>query len=139
MIALDTNVISELFLEAPDTAVLRWFESQNANDLFITSITEAELLRGVSILPDGRRKSALLYVITQMLERDFENRILAFDTASAKHYADIFSKRQTVGRPISAFDCMIAATAKALRFTVATRNVKDFEGCGIEIVNPWQL
>lgn len=137
MILLDTNVISELMRPEPAQIVLDWFGQQDAADLFISAVTEAELRTGVAILPEGQRRSRLQLALDAMIDQDFQARVLPFDSPAAKGYADIAAQRRAAGRPIAEADCQIAAIARALGATVATRNVKDFEGCGVRLINPW--
>lgn len=137
MILLDTNVISELMRAEPAQAVLHWFGRHDAADFFISAITEAELRTGVSILPEGRRRVQLQLAIDAMIDQDFQGRVLPFDSTAAKAYADVAAQRRAAGRPITEADCQIAAIARAAGASVATRNGKDFEGCGIDLINPW--
>ena len=137
MILLDTNVISELMRAEPAQAVLDWFAQHDASDLFISAITEAELRTGVAILPEGQRRNRLQQAIDAMIDQDFQSRVLPFDSAAARAYADIAAQRRAAGRPIAEADCQIAAVARATDAPIATRNVKDFDGCGVRVINPW--
>ena len=137
MIILDTNVISELMKTAPAGPVLRWVDAQPAATLYVTAITEAEILYGIHLLPKGRRREAIERVARAMFERDFEARILAFDSGAAQSYAGIAAARRRAGRPISTFDAQIAAIAQIHHARVATRNTTDLQGCGIELIDPW--
>jgi hypothetical protein len=137
MILLDTNVVSELMRPEPAQTVLDWFAVHDAADLFITAITEAELRTGVAILAGGQRRDRLQSAVDAMIEQDFSGRILPFDNSAAKAYAEIAAQRRAAGRPIAEADCQIAAIARATGAPVATRNTKDFDGCGIELINPW--
>ncbi len=137
MILLDTNVISELMRAEPAQAVLDWFAQHDASDLFISAITEAELRTGVAILPEGQRRNRLQQAIDAMIDQDFQSRVLPFDSAAARAYADIAAQRRAAGRPIAEADCQIAAVARATDASIATRNVKDFDGCGVRVINPW--
>lgn len=138
MIILDTNVVSELLRPAPSPAVEAWLAAQDGPTVFFTAIGEAELRLGVAILPAGRRRTALAEAIDAMLEEDFRDRILPFDTEAAEAYAAIAADRRAAGRPISQFDCQIAAIARIHAAVLATRNTVDYEGCGIEVIDPWQ-
>lgn len=138
MIVLDTNVVSELLRPTPDARVEAWLSEQDGATVYFTAVGEAELLHGVSILPAGRRRTSLAKAIETILDEDFRGRILRFDRAAARAYAAIAAARRTSGRPISQFDCQIAAIARANEATVATRNTGDFGGCGIELIDPWQ-
>lgn len=135
MIVLDTNVVSELMRSAPDPGVSAWVASQGG--LWLTAVSEAELRLGVALMPVGARASAVGAAVAAMLAEDFAGRILPFDGAAARAYAAICADRRAGGRPIAAFDAMIAAIALAHGATVATRNLRDFEGCGVDLVNPW--
>lgn len=137
MILLDTNVISELMRASPAPAVLDWFGTHDAGDMFISAVTEAELRTGVAILPDGQRRDRLQAALDAMIDEDFLGRVLPFDSGAARAYAQIAAGRRAAGRPIAEADCQIAAIARAQGAPVATRNVKDFDGCGVDVLNPW--
>ena len=137
MILLDTNVISELMRTEPAQIVLDWFGDHDSSDLFISAVTEAELRTGVAILPDGQRRDRLKLAIDAMIYQDFQGRVLPFDSLAAKAYAEIAAQRRAAGHPIAEADCQIAAIARASDAPIATRNVKDFDGCGIRVINPW--
>jgi toxin FitB len=137
VILLDTNVLSEMMRPEPDARVLDWVGEQPAVAMFTTSITQAEIFHGILLLPAGKRRRAFEEAARAMFEEDFAGRVLAFGSDSALPYANIASDRRRAGRPISHFDAQIAAIAVANRAAVATRNVTDFAGCGIEVVNPW--
>lgn len=138
MIVLDTNVLSELMRSAPEAMVTNWVATQSAANLFITTITQAEILHGVLLLPRGRRRDAIEAAADAMFEEDFAGRILTFSSHAAHAYAEIAIARRQSGRPISHFDAQIAAIAKSMGAGVATRNVADFAGCGIKVIDPWQ-
>lgn len=137
MIIVDTNVISELFRPAPARQVETWLADQDGANLYFTTIGEAELRHGVAILPSGKRRTALTRAIEGILEEDFRDRILPFDRQAASAYAAIAAERRALGRPISQFDCQIAAIARAHGASVATRNTSDYESCGVGLLNPW--
>ena len=137
MIILDTNVLSELLRPEPARQVERWLAAQDGARVYFTTVGEAELRHGVAILPAGKRRHALTSAIEGLLEEDFRDRILPFDRAAARAYATIAAARRAAGRPISQFDCQIAAIARAREAPVATRNTRDYEGCGIELIDPW--
>jgi predicted nucleic acid-binding protein len=137
MIIVDTNVISELFRPAPAKQVETWLADQDGANLYFTTIGEAELRHGVAILPSGKRRTALTRAIEGILEEDFRDRILPFDRPAASAYAAIAADRRALGRPISQFDCQIAAIARAHGASVATRNTSDYESCGVDLLNPW--
>ncbi|MEO1017759.1 MAG: type II toxin-antitoxin system VapC family toxin [Pseudomonadota bacterium] len=136
MIVLDTNVLSELMRRLPAAAVLEWFSAQSAAALFTTSVSQAEILFGIYLLPEGKRRRALAEQADAMFKEDFAGRVLGFDMAAAPHYATIASQYRSRGRTIQPEDGMIAAIATAHRATIATRD-RDFQGCGIPLINPW--
>ena len=137
MIVLDTNVVSELLRLVPSSQVEAWLSAQDGEQVYFTAVGEAELRHGVAVLPAGRRRTALTKAIEGILDEDFRGRILPFDSAAAKAYAAIAAERRAAGRPISQFDCQIAAIARANAAAVATRNTTDFEACGILLMDPW--
>ncbi len=137
MIVLDTNVVSEWMRPAPSDAVIEWMTRQIPTDLYLSTITEAELRFGVELLPAGRRRERLLSAIEVTIVEDFAGRILPFDSAAAQAYAVIAATRRFAGMPVKHSDCQIAAIARAIGWSVATRNVRDFEGCGVDVIDPW--
>jgi predicted nucleic acid-binding protein len=137
MLVLDTNVISEALKPEPNARVQAWLESQPPASVFTTAISQAEILYGVALLPKGRRQSTLLTAAVLMFEEDFRGRVLPFDSEAATIYAALASTRRQDGLPISFPDAQIAAVTQSRGGRLATRNVRDFAGCGIEIVNPW--
>jgi len=137
MIVLDTNVISELMRPAPDAAVLAWVASQPRMTLYTTKINQAEILYGIAMLPEGKRRTALAAASEAMFDEDLADRILSFGGAAAAHYANLVIARRRAGNPIEAFDALIAATALAAGADIATRDIGGFEGCGLNLINPW--
>jgi toxin FitB len=138
VILLDTNVLSELMRPAPEPAVVGWVATQPFVSLFICSVSEAELRFGLALLRESKRRDRLAEAIEGMLTQDFVGRILAFDSPAASAYARIAADRRAAGRPISQFDAQIASIARSRNAVLATRNVDDFEGCGVQVANPWQ-
>ena len=137
MIVLDTNVVSELMVLQPSDSVLAWVGRQAAHRLYLSSITEAELRYGAEILPEGRRRTRLRDAIDALLKKDFAGRILPFDSDAARAYALIAASRRAAGRPIIQADAQLAAVARSVGAAVATRDTGGFEGCGVEVVDPW--
>ena len=137
MFLLDTNIISELLRPSPDPAVETWVDDRRATDLYFSAIGEAELRYGVAVLPDGRRRAALASAIEAILREDFTDRILPFDREAARDYADIAAMRRAAGRTVLPADSQIAAIARSRGMAIATRNVRDFENIGIEVIDPW--
>lgn len=139
MILLDTNVISELMKDAPNPSVLDFVNAAPAMALFTPAITQAEILYGVALLPNGNRRDALLAAARSALDSHFRGRVLPFDTGAAEAFAAIAAGRRVGGRPITQADAQIATIAKSRGATLATRNVADFDGCGVSIANPWNI
>lgn len=134
---LDTNVLSELLRAEPSPAVLAWFAAQPPEGLFVTAVTQAEMMLGARLLPPGKRRTALERALSAMFDDDFSGRTLPFDSGAAAAYVDIVAERRSLGRPISQFDAQIAAIARTAGAKLATRNTGDFERCGIALVDPW--
>jgi predicted nucleic acid-binding protein len=137
MILLDTNVLSELMKPKPVERVVRWIAAQPATSLYTTSITQAEILHGIMLLPSGKRRSAFESAAEAMFKEDFGGRVLPFGSDAAHPYARIAAQRRRAGRPISHFDAQIAAIAQSTGASIATRNATDFDGCGLKVIDPW--
>ncbi|EZP70636.1 PIN domain-containing protein [Sphingobium sp. IP1] len=136
MIVLDTNVISEAMKPSTDPSVIDWLNRQPAETLFLTSVTLAELLFGISALPEGKRKHALASTLDGLLKL-FGERILPFETKAAQSYAALASHARAVGKGFPTPDGYIAAIAKATGFSVATRDTAPFDAVGVTVINPW--
>ncbi len=136
MIILDTNVVSEPLKAIPDTKVLAWLDRQAPETLYLTSITLAELQAGIEILPTGKRRKALQEATIELVAQ-FEGRVLSFDPESAHAFGRVFASTQAAGNPIHFGDCAIAAITVSRGFAFATRNVRDYKGAGMELINPW--
>jgi predicted nucleic acid-binding protein len=137
MIVLDTNVVSEQARERQDPAVLNWLNSISGSEVVTTAVTAAEMLAGVARLPEGRRRRHLELAVRDILTIDFVDRILPFDAAAAEQYAEVMTRRSVAGRPVAVPDAQIAAICRQHGATLATRNVKDFDGVGLDLVDPW--
>jgi toxin FitB len=137
MIILDTNVFSEALKPTPSEVVLDWLGAQDPREVFITAVTQAEMLYGVESLPAGKRKVHLSASVERVFVERFSGRIFPFDEGAARMYAKILRQREVVGRPTSELDVMIAAIARSQGAVLATRNSRDFEGCGVRLINPW--
>ena len=137
MIILDTNVLSALMRPEPDLPVLQWLDLQAPQSIWITSITLFESRLGLALVPDGRRRRALESAFARLLAEDLENRVLPFDTDAALQAATLAAERQRTGRPVDIRDTQIAGIAQARRATLATRNLRQFEGLTIPVLNPW--
>ena len=136
---LDTNVIAELMRPQPHPSVVAWVAAQPRASLYTTSINEAEIFYGISAMPEGRRRSGLAAGAEALFAEEFAGRVLYFSGAAARTYAEIIIVRRRAGKPIEAFDALIAATALVAGAAVATRDVSGFDGCGLTLINPWQL
>jgi predicted nucleic acid-binding protein len=137
VIILDTNVVSEVSRPSPSEKVLAWMRSEPRSALFTTTITEGELLYGIALLPEGRRRQTLETLVAGILVEDFVGRILPFDSAAAREFAGIAATRRRIGRPISEPDARIAAIARSRGASLATRDIADFADCGLELIDPW--
>lgn len=137
MIVLDTNVLSELTRPVPEPKVLAWLEAQAAEALFTTAISRFEMLFGARILPPGRRRDQLLAEVAAIFSIDMIGRVLPYDEAAADAHAQIAAQRRVQGRPSGEADLMIAGIVRSHDATLATRNVKDFEDCGVVLIDPW--
>jgi hypothetical protein len=138
VIILDTNVLSETMLPRPSGTVLAWLASPPPETVYVTAITQAEILTGIECMADGRRRKDLLRRAEAMFAEDFSGRILPFESAAAPELAWWVALRQRQGRRVREFDAEIAAIARVHRAALATRNMKDFEGCGVELIDPWK-
>jgi toxin FitB len=138
MIILDTNVVSELMRPTPSPAIPKSLSSYSAEELHTTSITLAEILYGIEVLPAGKRKRDLLAGAERLFQFVLEGRILSFDEPAAQRFSQISADRRKRGRPISELDAQIAAIVRVHNATLATRNTADFDGCGVRLVNPWE-
>ncbi len=137
MIILDTNVLSELMKAEPTARVVAWLASRHSPELYTTSITEAEIFYGIELLAKSKRRTALLAAAAEMFAEDFAGRVLSFDSDAARVFAVLAAERRALGKPISQLDAQIAAIARVQKATLATRNVGDFTGCGLDVVDPW--
>jgi len=137
VILLDTNVLSALMQERPDPAVRRWLDSVPAESIWLTAITVFEVRYGLERLPKSGRRQALEHAFKVALEEKFEGRVLPFDTVAAEAAGVISALQDRAGRHVDFRDVQIAGIATARKATLATRNVSDFEGLQIPLINPW--
>lgn len=137
-VLLDTNVLSELMRPQPSAIVLAWFAQQKEVEFYTSAITQAELLLGVALLPDGKRRDAFASAVEQMFEQDFVGHCLPFDEFAAHEYSALVAIRNKLGMPISTEDAQIAAIALRNGLILATRNIKDFRKISeLVLVDPW--
>ncbi len=139
MIILDTNVVSDSSLLRSHPSVQGWFSAQRQTDLFICTPVLAELSYGIERLQAGTRRSFLEEWLVRLENEGFRNRLLTFDLRAAHEFGKILHLRTTKGRPIKTMDAIIASIAKAEGAAVATRDVADFAGLGLELVNPFEF
>ena len=138
MFLLDTNVLSALMMMRPPPEIAAWASARLDDLLYTAAVCQAEILTGIAILPEGRRRAELAAAAQAMFSEDFEARVLPFDTLAAQDYADMYAACRSTGRPTAALDLMIAAIARVNGASVVTRNVADFEASGVPIINPWR-
>jgi len=120
-----------------DPAAQTWLDRQEAETLFVTAVSLAELLVGFELVPQGKRRANLTASLTKLLERLFGSRVLAFDRAAAIAFASVIGRTRSGGYTISVADAQIAAIALVTGFTVATRDTDPFEAARVPVVNPW--
>lgn len=139
MIVIDTNVISELWKIEPNPAVLRWLDAQAVETLYLSTITVAELRYGIEAMPKGMRRT----VFQQRLENEvlplFADRVMVFDLAAAKAYAELMARAKATGKAIGKADGCIAASAVVHGLIVATRDTSPFQAAGLRTINPWNV
>jgi predicted nucleic acid-binding protein len=138
MILIDTKVISELWKAEPNPDVLAWMDAQAVETLYLSAVTVAELRFGVAAMPEGKRRS----IYQERLEKEvlpaFTGRVLPFDLAASRAYADLMAGARLTGKAIGKADGYIAATASACGLMVASRDISPFEAAGLKFVNPWE-
>jgi len=138
VIVLDTNVLSALMRQAPEMPVVHWLDRQQADSVWITSITLFEVRLGLAVLPKGKRRQTLEVAFARLLLEDLEDRVLAFDSAAAVEAATLAAERQKAGRTVDFRDTQIAGIALSRRATLATRNTRHFQDLHVPVVDPWQ-
>lgn len=134
---IDTNIISEMMKPEPTTKVIEWIDAQDVMQLHIAATTIAEITYGLQVLADGKRRHFLEQAFKKAINESFKNRILSFDEAAAHCYGNIMGRRKELGRPMSILDGQIAAIALTHGCALATRNIKDFQDCDLELINPF--
>lgn len=134
---LDTNVLSEVTRPNPDMRVLAWLDQLDEDRSFVSIISIAEIRRGIALMDNGRKRDALVEWLARDLPQRFERRIIPVDEPVALAWGDLMGRAKRSGRGLSSMDGLIAATAVAHDLTLATRNTRDFEGFGIELIDPW--
>ena len=135
---LDTALVSELVKRVPDPAVIAWVDARDEEALFVSVITLGELQKGIRKLPDSERKVSLHTWLTQDLVPRFGRRVIPVDAEVALEWGALLGEAEQRGQPLPVVDCLIAATARIHKLAVVTRNVRDLERCGVQVINPWQ-
>ena len=138
MIVLNTNVVSEALKPRPDAAVMSWLNQQRSDALYLTAVSASELLYGIALLDEGRRKHTMAQAAQALIIECFEARMLSFDKECAVTYATLMSQARCAGRTIDISDGQIAAIAKRHGFVVATRDRGPFEAAGVSVMDPWR-
>lgn len=137
---LDTNVLSELMRQAPNAQVMAWLDGQAINQLHTSAVSQAEILAGIAVMPQGNRREVLAKGASLLFQQDFSGRCVVFGSEAAEQFAMVRAQRQRAGRPISTEDAQIAAIALAANLKLVTRNTKDFESIhGLQVINPWPM
>jgi len=139
VILLDTNIVSAIMAPAPPPIVIDWLNRQETVTLYLSTITIAEIGYGLRVMRDGKRRRLLEDRFDKFVADGFEQRMLDFDQQSARLYAEVMGRRKAIGRPLSVLDGQIASIARANDLAVATRNIRDFEECGLDLINPFDL
>jgi predicted nucleic acid-binding protein len=131
---LDTDVVSQYTKLPPDPRVDAWVQRTDDSDLYISTITFAELWYGINLLPPGKRRTEFESWIEDDLCMQFFNRVVGFNLDTAMRYGSLMARAKKHGHNPNAMDVLIAATAAANGMVVATLNRKDFEQLGVELV-----
>ena len=132
---LDTNALSEMTRDAPNPRVLAFLAGRI--DLWIPTIVLHELEFGIQLLPRGRRREQLGRALASIIA-EHEERILPLERDAAERAAELRARAQQAGRVVDVGDALIAGIASVHALTVATRNVGDFAGLGVDVLNPWE-
>lgn len=131
---IDTNVLSELRRKAPDPGVVSWFSQRPPGTLYLSVLTLGEIRKGIEGVAEAARRQPLIDWLETDLPTFFTGRILTVDETVADRWGRLVA---AAGRPLSAIDSLLAATALRHDLVLVTRNVKDFEGLPVEFFNPW--
>ncbi|WP_413989916.1 type II toxin-antitoxin system VapC family toxin [Labrys okinawensis] len=134
---LDTNVLSEVRRVKPDLGVLRWLDELDEDRTFVSVISLAEIRRGIALMDEGRRKTELAAWLAHDLPQRFAGRVLSVNTDVALAWGDLMGHARKKGVGLASLDAFIAATAHAHGLVLATRNINDFQGFGLDLLNPW--
>lgn len=138
MIVLDTNIISELIKSSPDRNAVLWFRREAQSDLYLNSVVVMEQSFGAERFYLRTGSDRYIRSLENLLATQFRGRVLEFVEGAPVLSGRIRAKRESIGRPISVQDAMIAAICLSHDATLATRNTKDFEGLDLKLVNPFE-
>jgi predicted nucleic acid-binding protein len=138
MFILDTNVVSEVMKNEPNSLVVGWMDAHSEDELYITTITTAEIGYGIERLAEGKKRTGLESAFKAIARVLFKERILSFDYDASLFYGPLVQSRIRHGFQIAAMDAMIAGICKSRGATLVTRNTRDFEGMGLSVINPWE-
>ena len=138
-VLIDTNVLSETRRPEPDRRVLGWLDGLDEDRAFLSVVTLAEIRRGVALMQRGRRRDALHHWLAADLVERFAGRILPVDEKTAFAWGDLMAEAKRQGLGLASMDGLLAATAIAHGLTLVTRNVQDFHGLPVELLDPWTL
>jgi predicted nucleic acid-binding protein len=139
VILLDTNVLSALMRREAEASVVQWLDTQPSESIWTTAVTVFEVRLGLEILAAGRRRRLLEEAFRKAIEEDFENRVADLDQPAAEAAAGLAAERRQAGRPVEVRDVLIAGIATARKATLATRNLRHFDGLGLRLVDPWAV
>ena len=134
---LDTNIPSEMTRPSPQPSVAQWLEGADDGQLYISVISLGGILKGIVMLPESKRRNHLRQWLAHTLRPWFEGRVLPVNESLAERWGVLAGQCKLNGRPLKVEDGLIAATALEHGLTVVTRNVKDFEGLGVLVIDPW--
>ena len=135
---LDTCVISELVAREVNPKVVEFVDSLDSDDVYLSVITIGEIAKGIEKLPKSKRKHELHTWLTEDLLVRFDEKIVPFDTDVLLQWGFLAARLESKGKILPAMDSLIAATVLTHKFALVTRNVEDFNGANIEIINPWE-
>jgi len=138
VILLDTNVLSEIMKPRPHAGAIDWLNEVETTRLWLSAITIAEIEYGLRSMPDGTRRRTLRHRFEGFVESAFSGRVLVFGRAAATIYGEIMAHRRAGGRPMSVADGQIASIALSRGLKLATRNTKDFDDCGLDLIDPFR-
>jgi tRNA(fMet)-specific endonuclease VapC len=133
----DTCVISELVSKQPFARVVKWVDSLDPDDVYLSVLTIGEIIKGIEKLPKSHRKTELHTWLKEDLLARFQGKIIPVDTDVIVEWGILTAHAESTGKPMPAIDALIAATAKVNQLTLVTRNVSDFDAADMKVLNPW--